>query len=284
MASIDTTPSQVATNALQSLPFGTLIGSPLTACIDAQAKAAQSSWEFIRDVGLTDSEDGGKKAIYVSFEYRKDGRSATLCLPLLTIVPIPYLAIREIDIAFKARISAAASTSKSVHKSFGFEAGMKAKAGVNYLIASASVELSTSISSKKDSTATRDSKYSVEYTMDVNVKAGQDDMPAGMAKVLEVLSNSIDSTDTKGEMHASDQVVSLAGGGSTYISYKNSEGYYMPEDIKLYEYKDSKTGSALTDKECRTTADDTGVLCEFKKEGFYCAKAGKKMLVINVTN
>ena len=54
--------------------------------------------------------------------------------------------------------------------------------------------------------------------MDVNVKAGQDDMPAGMAKVLEVLSSSIDSTDTKGEMHASDQVVSLAGGGSTYIS------------------------------------------------------------------
>ena len=202
---------------------------------------------------------------------------------MLTIVPIPYLAIREIDIAFKARISAAASTSKSVHKSFGFEAGMKAKAGVNYLIASASVELSTSISSKKDSTATRDSKYSVEYTMDVNVKAGQDDMPAGMAKVLEVLSSSIDSTDTKGEMHASDQVVSLAGGRSTYISYKNSEGYYMPEDIKLYEYKDSKTGSALTDKECRTTADDTGVLCEFKKEGFYCAKAGKKMLVIKVT-
>ena len=57
----------------------------------------------------------------------------------------------------------------------------------------------------------------------------------------------------------------------------------MPEDINLYEYKDSKTGSALTDKECRTTADDTGVLCEFKKEGFYCAKAGKKMLVIKVT-
>ena len=79
MASIDTTPSTVATNALQSLPFGTLIGGPLAACVEAQAKAAKSSWEFIRDVGLTDTEDGGKKAIYVNFEYRKDGRSVSVC-------------------------------------------------------------------------------------------------------------------------------------------------------------------------------------------------------------
>lgn len=204
MASIDTTPSTVATNALQSLPFGTLIGGPLAACVEAQAKAAKSSWEFIRDVGLTDTEDGGKKAIYVNFEYRKDGRSVTLSLPLLTIVPIPYMAIREIDIAFKARISAAASSSKTEHKSLAVEAGMTSKVGFNALVASGSVEMSTSISSKKDSTATRDSKYSVEYTMDVSVKAGQDDMPAGMAKVLEMLNSSIDSIDTKGELHVSD--------------------------------------------------------------------------------
>lgn len=282
MASIDTTPSAVATNALQSLPFGTLIGGPLSACIEAQAKAAKSSWEFIRDVGLTDTEDGGKKAIYVSFEYRKDGHLVTLSLPLLTIVPIPYMAIREIDIAFKARISAAASTSKTEHKSLGIEAGMKVKAGFNYFVASGSVEMSTSISSKKDSTATRDSKYSVEYTMDVSVKAGQDDMPAGMAKVLEMLNSSIDSIDTKGELHVSDQVISLAAGGSTYISYKNNEGYYMPDDIQICEYKNSKVGNQVKDDVCQKAADDSGVLCVFKKEGFYCAKAGEKKLVINV--
>lgn len=283
MATIDTTPSTIATNALQSLPFGTLIGGPLEACVEAQAKAAKSSWEFIRDVGLTDNGDGGHKAVYVNFEYRKDGRSVMLSLPLLTIVPIPYLAIREIEIAFKARISAAASTSKTNHKSLAVEAGMKSKVGFNALVASGSVEMSTSISSKKDSTATRDSKYSVEYTMDVNVKAGQDDMPAGMAKVLEMLNSSIDSIDTKGELHVSDQVVSLAGGGSTYISYKNNEGYYAPNDIKLYEYKDNHAGIIVSNDDCQKASDDSGVLCVFKKEGFYCVKAGEKMLVINVT-
>ena len=89
MASIDTIPSTVATNALQSLPFGTLIGGPLAACVEAQAKAAKSSWEFIRDVGLTDTEDGGKKAIYVNFEYARTvvrSHSVCHCSPLY-----PYL-------------------------------------------------------------------------------------------------------------------------------------------------------------------------------------------------
>ena len=40
---IDTTPSQVATSALQAIPFGSMIGGPLNACIEAQAMAAQTS-------------------------------------------------------------------------------------------------------------------------------------------------------------------------------------------------------------------------------------------------
>ena len=48
---IDTTPSQVATSALQALPFGNIIGGPLKACIEAQAMAAKTSWNFIQEVG-----------------------------------------------------------------------------------------------------------------------------------------------------------------------------------------------------------------------------------------
>jgi hypothetical protein len=52
--------------------------------------------------------------------------------------------------------------------------------------------MSASISSKKDSSATRDSRYSVEYTMDINVHAVQDDIPAGLAKVLGLLNESME--------------------------------------------------------------------------------------------
>ena len=278
MASIDTTPSLVATNALQSIPFGSIIGAPLSACIEAQANAAKTSWEFIRDVGLMDTEDGkGKQAIYVSFEFRKNGRSTTLSVPLLTIVPIPYLAIKDIDISFKASISASSSASTTVKKSLEVGASLKAKAGVNLGLFKGSMEMSASVSSKKDSTSTRDSKYSVEYTMDVSVKAGQDDMPAGMAKVLEILNQSIDTIDTKGEISISEQNVQLIGGeGSTYVTYRNPDGYYTPDKIKIHTYTIGATnpkGGEVNATQCVVTRDEMGALCQFKEGGSYIVVA-----------
>ena len=277
MASIDTTPSLVATNALQSIPFGSIIGAPLSACIEAQAKAAKTSWEFIKEVGLVDTEDGkGKQAIYVNFEFRKNGRSTTLSVPLLTIVPIPYLAIKDIDISFKASISASSSVSKTTRSSLEMGASMKATAAFDFGIVSGSMEMSASISSKKDSSATRDSKYSVEYTMDVSVKAGQDDMPAGMAKVLEILNQSIDTIDTKGELGVSEQNVRLVEGeGSTYVTYRNPDGYYAPGPVKVFVYdiKAGKEGDEVGADTCQVTKDELGALCLFKKAGNYLVKA-----------
>ena len=280
MASIDTTPSAVATNALQSIPFGSIIGAPLSACIEAQANAAKTSWEFIRDVGLVDTEDGkGKQAIYVNFEFRKNGRSTTLSVPLLTIVPIPYLAIKDINIAFKASISASSSASTTVKKSLEVGASMKASASTNLGFFKGSMEMSASVSSKKDSTSTRDSKYSVEYTMDVSVSAGQDDMPAGMAKVLEILNQSIDTIDTKGEISVSEQnVVLINGEGSTYVTYRNPDGYYDPGKVKVFVYnigtadKPAGKGEAAGSR-CVVSADEMGALCQFKEAGSYLIEA-----------
>ena len=67
---------------------------------------------------------------------------------------------------------------------------MKTTAGGGFLGWKA--EMSASVSSKKDSSSTRDSRYSVEYTMDINVHAVQDDIPAGLAKVLGLLNESMD--------------------------------------------------------------------------------------------
>ncbi len=293
MAGIDTTPSVVATNALQAIPFGSIIGAPLSACIEAQAKAAKTSWEFIKAVGLTDSNDGkGKEAVYVNFEFRKNGQKTTLSVPLLTIVPIPYLAIKDIDIAFKANISATSSNSQTDFKSLEMGASMYAEAGFNLGIVSGKMEISGYVSSKKDSTATRDSKYSVEYTMDVNVKAGQDDMPAGMAKVLEILNESIDTINTQGELSISEQFLRLQSENTegaekfanTYISYKNPEGYYSPNEIKVFIYNiDNKeeVGEAGADL-CDITKDDIGALCKFKAANYYLIKAADREAVVVV--
>ena len=125
MAKIDTTPSAIAGNALQAMPFGTIIGGPLKACIEAQTDSALATWKFIKEVGLVEDENGNRSLTYVSFSYRKNGREATVNVPLLTIVPIPYIAIRDIDIAFKANISAASSTSTTTSESLAVDFGNK---------------------------------------------------------------------------------------------------------------------------------------------------------------
>ena len=192
---IDKSAADVATSSLQSLPFGNIIGGPLVACVEAQAQAARTSWEFIQNVGLyTEGEE--KKTVNVSFQFIKDGHMAQITVPLLTIVPIPYIAINSIDINFKANISASAASTETENSSSS--ADVKTSASARCFWARGS--MNASYSSKKDSSATKDSKYSVEYTMDVAVHAGQDSMPAGMAKVLEMLNNSISVVSPEGSL------------------------------------------------------------------------------------
>lgn len=87
---------------LQGLPFYNLIGGPLSACIDAQREAAETSVDFITRVGLNvDKETGEKSATYVSFSYIQNGRKVVINVPTLALVPIPYIAINTIDIISK---------------------------------------------------------------------------------------------------------------------------------------------------------------------------------------
>lgn len=288
MSNIDTTPSSVATSALRDLPFGNIIGGPLKACIEAQAQAALTTYKFINEVGLNVDEEGNKSLVYVTFSYRRNGRECTVNVPLLTIVPIPYIAIRDIDIAFKAKIAASSAASDTKKTSEALNVDSKTKVSYNSWVVNASTELNVGYSSKKDSSATRDSKYSVEYTMDVAVKAGQEDMPAGMAKVLEMLNESVDTVETGGELNVSSTVVDLRaadGMPGVYVTYKGEDGFFKnkKDEIGLTLQKMSDTGSALvnvSDQICKITEDDMGFVFMFQKgknaAGRYIIQAGTK--------
>ena len=171
------------TSELQAIPFGSLIGGPLDAAIEAQGRAAMSSVNFIRSVGFNESGQVNT----VKFKAKRGDVETEIEVPLLTIVPIPFIRIDEMTIDFKANISSTsetADTSKATK-----EAGVKAEVGGSYLFVKAS--LSASYSSKKDSESTKKSRYSVETTMDVHVHAVQDELPAGLAKMLNILTDTI---------------------------------------------------------------------------------------------
>lgn len=174
----------LARQQLGMLPFGNLIGGPLNAAVEAQAKAATTSLDFIKSLTTADKDDAIPS---VTFKYKNGKNTNKLEVPLIAIVPIPFLRIDSMNIGFKASISASSQESQTNTDSLSKEAKMEASA--KYWFAKA--KFSGSVSSKKDSTATKDSKYSVEYTMDINVHAVQDDMPAGLAKVLNILTESV---------------------------------------------------------------------------------------------
>lgn len=221
---IDTAPSGVATSALQAIPYGTLIGGPLDACIKAQATSAMTTIDFIQKVGFTKDD----QVRNVTFSYMVDGEPFNLVVPLLAIVPIPYIGIDQITIDFKANIRAESSsvTEDSSSSSFAGEASGGARVGFGPF--SMNLNFKANYSSKKDSKATQSSKYSVEYTMDIHVAASQSDMPGGLAKVLNILESNITRMSAKGKVDAVPSRLALEAGKATSVEFRVLDGTGMP--------------------------------------------------------
>lgn len=191
MAALDTSAGNVALGQLSALPFKNIIGGPLTASIEAQALAAKTTVDFIRAVGLQEI-NGKLEAINVEFTFQDGaGTFRRVRVPILTIIPIPFIVIDTVDIQFKARIAASAQQSTEDRTETEFKAAASASWGAPRF--GVGVSVSASYSAKKDSKASQESKYSVEYTMDVHVHASQSGLPQGMAQILNILQDGISS-------------------------------------------------------------------------------------------
>lgn len=231
---------------LQGLPFYNLIGGPLSACIDAQREAAETSVDFITRVGLNvDKETGEKSATYVSFSYIQNGRKVVINVPTLALVPIPYIAINTIDINFKATVNGVECESyentSSVENKQDTNTKSNSRRGFILNRQKTETKINTSFSTKRDSKGTQDSKFSVEATIDVAVHASQESMPAGMSKILEMLGAAMDLCSPDGELSVNDTTFYAEkdpNDKSKYqkvkviAQYKTPNGLYDPTNIK----------------------------------------------------
>lgn len=234
-----TTPTSAdkAISSLRAIPFYNVIAGPLNACVQAQAEAAVSTVNFIQSVGLNQKEGEPSEAVYVSFSFIQGGRKACMQVPLLAIVPIPYIAINSIDISFKAVVTGVESSGleDTLSNSISIEKNQSTKKGGGWITTKKTTNMNTQISSKRDSKATQDSSYSIEATIDVNVHAGQDSMPAGMARVLEMLNSSVDLFNPDGELTVSENQLYLKNEETAVItiSYRDKAGLLDPEKIEI---------------------------------------------------
>ncbi|MEN4759532.1 MULTISPECIES: DUF2589 domain-containing protein [unclassified Chryseobacterium] len=169
---------------LNSLDFSVYIGGPLQAAVKAQNDASMAQVEFIKEVGFN-----GNNLRYVDFSFKKTIPDAvtgvpaesqvTLQVPFLTMLTLPAIRIDEMTIDFNARLNSIETQSKDA--TFSGSASLSAKFWKVKLNASASYKKTTSSTSTTEKT----------YTLGVHVRAVNDELPAGLTRVLDMLEDSI---------------------------------------------------------------------------------------------
>jgi len=217
----------VSGRELASLDFANLIGGPLNAVVEAQAKSAITTANFIKEVAF-DSEG---KVIDVNFTYNRkndDGKDQqfTLTVPFLTMLPVPYITIVDAVVEFNAKIT---SINESSSEST-FSQEVDASVGGRYWFVSAKVTSKTAYQ-KKSATTEREERT---FDMHVRVEAKNQDMPAGTERLLTILENSIAERSGPPVLRFT---VSSISGDSAVI---NTD---QPDDLD--RLKDPKTFKAL---------------------------------------
>ncbi|MFN0192330.1 MAG: DUF2589 domain-containing protein [Aestuariivirga sp.] len=171
---------------LNNIDFHKMIGGPLQAAVDAQVASSLATVNFINSVGFTEpAQPGGRRElVMVDFSHTRkdvkadgtaDNKEINVKVPLLAMLPIPSLRIEHVIIDFNVKLNSVESS--SVSTSLGINASASGGFGPVKFKVSASFQrkTATNVEVKK------------EYALNVNVKAVQDEIPAGLEKILGLL-------------------------------------------------------------------------------------------------
>ena len=184
---------------LNSLDFSVYIGGPLQAAVNAQHAASMSQVSFIQEVGFKDDGAGGKELRYVDFTYDKrvpdplfnpanpisdtnkpfKESKVIITVPFLTMLTIPALRIEEVNIDFNAKLTS--TETSNVSSEFAGSAELSARFWKVNFKASASYKRTSSSGTSTERT----------YTLGVRVRAVNDELPAGLDRILTMLEDSI---------------------------------------------------------------------------------------------
>lgn len=158
---------------LQELDFNRILGAPLSACVNAQEEAAQATLQYLNEVVFTQAgdDDPSLEPVTVSFYFESAGQVHRIVMPLLLIVPVPYLQIDRVDLTFQATVT----ESRMNHDTR--KLSLKAK----YSAPGDSAEVS------KETKA----EYMNKRCIDINLSVTSADMPMGISKLLEIFNNQL---------------------------------------------------------------------------------------------
>lgn len=149
------------TEGISSVPFGKLIGGILTACVDAQKNASEVAWNYTKRVL--------EKNTPMIFSFVREGKPVRLEVPLITIVPLPYLKLDNVNFDFDAEVDVNNESSNDFRVKVNNE----------------------SATTSSTTTGTALSTSTAKANMHIDINAATTDMPAGLATLLNHINNGI---------------------------------------------------------------------------------------------
>lgn len=174
----------------RGLPMEDLISAPLKAVCDSQKQLAKSTHEFMTQIGFDSNEKGeltGTRMLEYQFERPvNDGTTANIKVkaPLLTLVPIPSLAVNEVNIDFQMEVT----DTETITAKNASTIDTEASGSVGFLFWKASVKMNGKVSSSRENTRT--TNQTAKYQIRVNAR--QQPPTEGLSKLMDIMASCVE--------------------------------------------------------------------------------------------
>lgn len=185
--------------SIRSLQLFELLSAPLVAMIQADAMTARAALEFIQTAGflppaagetVPEAEPAGRLRM-AEFRYKKLDENNELSefvasVPVLSLVPIPSLQIKDAKVALSAKITDVVEPTKTE----AAPAATRIRPTVSLVEARPLQVMAKPVSSS----GAKGQEIRGSYDLDIQISLGQADIASGMEKIFGLMDRAIQDT------------------------------------------------------------------------------------------
>ncbi|WP_317933232.1 DUF2589 domain-containing protein [Halioxenophilus sp. WMMB6] len=176
-----------------ALSLAQLIGAPIHALIDAEAQAALTTANFIRNMGFEGGDHPGdlgpmRMASFRHNRTNNNGEQSTIQvdLPFLSLLPIPALQIKDAELEYTVKVLRTETDNSFSKESLQQQALQPSPLIEQPAIMRASLAPESSASKRG---------RSLDMLVKMKVTVQQSDIPAGLGRLLNYMSDNIQHKD-----------------------------------------------------------------------------------------
>lgn len=172
-----------------------LIGAPLHAIVDAESQAAQATADFIERVGFRRRPEAAEGDFgdlrMVSFSHQRTGPEGTprtfrVDVPLLSLVPIPAIQVRDAELEFFVKIV------ETQRPRVRRDAERPPGEGVPDRLKADAIDFKALMGRGQPEPGRR---RTLDMQIKVKIKLEQADVPAGLSKLFNLMEQNITQTE-----------------------------------------------------------------------------------------